>query len=123
MTDEVLAMTVVPFEFPTADLALKALKDLERWMDRGQRDGSWYRLQGEDGQGTIVVAVVLTESGHAEPIVRRLRRGGGTFHDIPESEKLALVERTAQAGSEGLSGSRSYKIGLPLGMDNDPDLN
>lgn len=122
--DEPLRISVIAAEFPTASAAEAAYKNLDTWIFRGERDASAYRLSDETGTARLVVAVVLTDSGHAEPIARRLKRRGGTLRDIPEPDKRALIERTIEAGSQGLVGRRSYEIALPLsGAQQNPDLN
>jgi hypothetical protein len=124
VTDEPLDITVIPFEFPSPAMALKALADLDRWSDKGDRDLSAYRLQAEDGVGRIVVVVVATVTGHVEPVIRRLRRGGGTFREIPEADKEVLVKRHVDAAMQGLDARRSYEVPLPLsGLEADPDMN
>lgn len=124
MNEEPLEITVIPFEFPSERAALAAFEDLDRWIRRGPRELSAYRVAAGDGKHRIVVAVVETASGHVRPVVGRFRRAGGTFRDIPEPDKRALIERTINASAQGLDARRSYEIALPLrGMSSDPGLN
>lgn len=124
--EEPFRITVIPVEYPSESAARRAYEDLDRWLRKGDRDASAYLLgdtQGRD-ERRILVAVVADETGHAKPIERRLLRSGGELRDIPEADKRVLVERTIDAGAQGLTGRRSYEIAMPLrGMGGDPEHN
>jgi len=60
-----------------------------------------------------VVAVVLTETGHKFPIVRRLKRSGGTLRNLPVKAKEELVER-ALVAMEGRLSVRQHGMNLPI---------
>jgi hypothetical protein len=123
MSEEPIDISVIAAKFPNEKAALDAFEDLDRWIHRGKREASAYRLGDGDSRRTVA-AVVETVSGHAEPIARRLQRRGGTLCELPEPDTNALVERTMNAAEQGLQARRSYEVALPLsGATSDPDMN
>jgi hypothetical protein len=74
-TETPIALDLVAAEFPSEGAALTAFNDLHRWIHKGQRDASAYRLKGEDGAARIVVAIVLSEAKTSKPIGRRCAAG------------------------------------------------
>lgn len=114
-----LDVTVIVGEFASSARAMEAFQDLSRWVSRGDRGGiSAYRLSAPDhGSFRLVVAVVLTASGQVDTIIRRLKRKGGRLSDIPQPDKLALVERALGAMDAGVSDERR---GLPRPLDGPP---
>ena len=109
MADERLDISVIPFEFPSGSAARKAFQGLDRWLRHGDHDDvSAYRLADADGVARIIVAITA-ELGHVAPIIRRLHRAGGTWHDLPQSDERGLLKRTSSVGMQGRDAGRSYK--------------
>jgi hypothetical protein len=80
---------------------MAARADIARWMQRRNRDASVYTRRGEGSPDvTLVVVVVLADSGHRAPIGSRLRRKGGQLTDIPAELERELIEATVQAMPE-----------------------
>jgi hypothetical protein len=121
-TDEI-DVTIIITEFASAKQASEALEDLGRWTRKpGKSAVSVYRLV-EEGVARIVVAVTLTETGLADPIIRRLKRKGGRLRDLPDEQKELLVERTLEAMGRGGESERRNVLRPLEKPPSDADLN
>lgn len=107
------------FRFASASAAKAAVDDLQKWVDRRDKDLSAYRLAHR--QDTVAICSIVLQN--VEAAGKRLRRRNGEPIQLPDEEVHALIDRTINAGLRGVSGRREYELALPFGSPGDPSLN